>query len=89
MSLVLSQYYYGLSLFDQQNYNDAISAFVRVRTVFSLYDEWLTKSYMALGDCYVKLDDKRKAEEIYRVVISKHKNDRYGKEARDKLRELQ
>ena len=84
-----SQYYYGLSLFDQQNYNDAISAFVRVRTVFSLYDEWLTKSYMALGDCYVKLGDKRKAEEMYRFVISKHKNDRFGKEARDKLRELQ
>jgi TolA-binding protein len=82
------QYYYGLSLYEQGKYTDAISALVRVRTVFSMYDEWLTKSYMVLGDCYVKLDDNRKAEEMYRIVISKHKNDSYGKEARKKVREL-
>jgi len=82
------QYHYGLSLYEQSKYTDAISALVRVRTVFSMYDEWLTKSYMALGDCYVKLDDNRKAKEMYRIVISKHKNDSYGKEARKKVREL-
>jgi TolA-binding protein len=43
---------------------------------------------MALGDCYVRLDDNRKAKEMYRIVISKHKNDSYGKEARIKVREL-
>ena len=82
------QYHYGLSLYEQGKYTEAISALVRVRTVFSMYDEWLTKSYMALGDCYVKLDDNRKAKEMYRIVISKHKNDSYGKEARKKAREL-
>ena len=82
------QYHYGLSLYEQGKYTEAISALVRVRTVFSMYDEWLTKSYMALGDCYVKLDDNRKAKEMYRIVISKHKNDSYGKEARKKVREL-
>jgi predicted negative regulator of RcsB-dependent stress response len=59
-----------------------------VRTVFSNYDEWLTKSYILLGDCYVELNDKRKAEEMYRTVISKHRNDIYGQEAREKLRNL-
>lgn len=83
-----AQYHYGLSLFDEGKITDAISAFVRVRTVFSNYDEWLTKSYMSLGDCYVKLNDKRKAEEMYRQVISKHKNDAFGKEARERIRQL-
>ncbi|MGB5896508.1 MAG: tetratricopeptide repeat protein [Ignavibacteriaceae bacterium] len=83
-----AQYYYGLSLYEQSKYTEAISALVRVRTVFSMYDEWLTKSYMALGDCYVKLGDNRKAEEMYLRVISDHKNDSYGKEARKKVREL-
>ena len=83
-----AQYYYGLSLYEQGKYTEAISALVRVRTVFSLYDEWLTKSYMALGDCYVKLGDNRKAEEMYLRVISDHKNDSYGKEARKKVRDL-
>ncbi|MFC2102972.1 tetratricopeptide repeat protein [Bacteroidota bacterium] len=83
-----AQYHYGLSLYEQEKYTDAISAFVRVRTIFSNYDEWLTKSYMALGDCYVKIDDIRKAEEMYRNVISRHKNDAFGKEARERIRQL-
>ncbi|UCH66054.1 MAG: tetratricopeptide repeat protein [Ignavibacterium sp.] len=83
-----AQYYYGQSLYEQGNITEAISALVRVRTVFSNYDEWLTKSYILLGDCYVELNDKRKAEEMYRSVISKHRNDIFGKEAREKLRNL-
>lgn len=84
-----AQFYSGVSLFDQEKFSDAISALVRVRTVFSTYDEWLTKSYMLLGDCYVELNDKRKAEEMYRVVIGRHKNDAYGKEAREKIGQLE
>jgi tetratricopeptide (TPR) repeat protein len=83
-----AQYHYGLSLFEQGKNTEAISAFVRVRTVFSNYDEWLTKSYMSLGDCYVKMKDNRKAEEMYRIVISKHKNDAFGNEARERIRQL-
>jgi TolA-binding protein len=83
-----SQYYYGLSLFEQNKITDAISALVRVRTVYSLYDEWLAKSYLLLGDSYVKLNDKRKAEEMYRAVVAKHKGDEIGEEARQKINKL-
>lgn len=84
-----AQYYYGLSLFEQAKYSDAITALVRVRTVFSRYDEWLTKSYLLLGDCYVKLNDKRNAAEMYRAVIAKHSGTSYGDEALKKLRKIQ
>lgn len=83
-----SQYHYGLSLFEEGKTTDAISAFVRVRTVFSNYDEWLTKSYMSLGECYIKLNDKRKAEEMFMQVIVKHKSDTFGNEARERIRQL-
>ena len=83
-----AQYHYGLSLYEQGNMTESISALVRVRTVFSNYDEWLTKSYILLGDCYMELNDNRKAEEMYRTVISKHRNDIFGQEAREKLRNL-
>jgi TolA-binding protein len=83
-----AQYYYGQSLYEQGNITESISALVRVRTVFSTYDEWLTKSYILLGDCYVEMNDKRKAEEMYRTVISKHRNDIFGQEAREKLKNL-
>jgi TolA-binding protein len=84
-----AQYYYGLSLFEQSKYNEAITALVRVRTVFSRYDEWLTKSYLLLGDSYVKLNDKRNASEMYRAVLAKHKGTSFGDEALKKLRKIQ
>ena len=84
-----SQYYYGVSLFEQDKITDAITAFVRVRTIFSGYDEWLTKSYLKLGECYIKIKDYKNAKDIYRAVLSKHRGDDYGKEAQKKLREIE
>jgi TolA-binding protein len=81
-----AQYYYGVSLFNRNNINDAITSFVRVGTSFPAYDDWVTKSCLKLGDCYSKLNDNQRAKEMYRSVLSKHKNDDYGKEAKAKLR---
>ncbi len=83
-----AQYFYGVSLFDQKDYTDAITAFVRVGTIFPAFDEWVTKSYLKLGDCYIQLKDDAKAKEMYRIVFTKHRGDEYGKEAITKLRKL-
>ncbi len=83
-----SQYHYGLSLFEQGKYSEAISALVRVRTVYSQYEPWLSRSYLLLGDCYLKLNDKRQAEEMYRVVVTKHKGNELGEEARQKINKI-
>ena len=84
-----SQYYLGQSLYDQKKYNEAISSLVRVRTVYSRYEEWLMRSYLLLGDCYVKLNDKRKAAEMYQAVITKYSGTPIGDEALEKLRKVQ
>ena len=83
-----AQYLYGNALFDQGNVEDAISAFVRVRTVYSTYDEWFTKSLLKLGDCYILLKDKQRARDMFRAVIKRHKNDDFGKEAKSKLKKI-
>jgi len=83
-----AQFYYGLSLVEQEKFNDAISALVRVKTVFSVYDEWVARSFLKLGDIYIELNDFNKAKEMYRSVIAKHKGDAYGQEAQNKLRGL-
>ncbi len=83
-----AQYYLGLSQFEQKKYIEAISAFVRVRTIFSAYDEWLAKSYLKMGEAYTILKDYEKAKEIYRTVLAKHKGDVFGNEAQTKLRAL-
>lgn len=83
-----AQYYYGLSLFNQNNIQEAITAFVRTRSLFAGYDEWYTKSLLKLGDCFAKMKDKKQAKEMYQAVLSKHKDDEYSAEARKKLRGL-
>ncbi len=83
-----AEYFYAWSLFNQNKFTDAITALVRIRTIFSNYDEWLMKSYLLLGDCYVKLNDKKQAEKMYRKILSVHKNDEFAKLARNKIRAL-
>jgi len=78
----------GVTLLETKKYNDAITALVRVGTNFPNYDEWVTRSYTSLGDCYEKMKDYSKAKEMYRLVISTHKGDDLGKEAQAKLRRV-
>ena len=83
-----AQYYLGETYFEQNDIQDAVSSLVSVATVFPAYNEWVAKSNLKLGDCYVKLKDYRKAREIYEAVFSSHHADSYGKEARLKIRKL-
>lgn len=80
-----AQFMYGVVLYDQDKINDAISALVRVRSVFSNYGIWYSRSLLKLGDCYTKLNDKKNAGEMYRAVIKNHPGDELGAEARKKL----
>ncbi|MDP2366132.1 MAG: tetratricopeptide repeat protein, partial [Ignavibacteria bacterium] len=84
-----SQYYLGQSFYEQKKYNEAITSLVRVRTVYSRYEEWLMRSYLLMGDCYVKINDKRNAAEMYRAVIAKYSGTPIGDEALQKLRKVQ
>lgn len=83
-----AQYYLGEALFEQNNLTDAISAFVRVNTVYPKYDEWVTKSFMKLGDSFVKMKDKKKARQMYREVLNRHSKGKIATEARKKLRRI-
>jgi len=83
-----AQFYLGQSLYNQKNYSAAITALSRVSSVFPAYDDWVTKSYLLLGDCYEKTKDRSRAREMYRIVISKHGKDKYGREASIKLRRI-
>ncbi len=83
-----AQYLYGLSLFNAGDYKESITALVRVRSVFGAYDEWFTKSLLLLGDCYVKLNDKKQARDMYKAVMIKHNSGPYYKEANLKVKGL-
>jgi len=83
-----AQYYLGETLLEQNNVTDAISALVRVNTIFPNYDEWVTKSFLKLGDAFVKQKDKKKARQMYRKVLNRHSKGKIANEARMKLRRI-
>ncbi|KAF0150884.1 MAG: outer membrane assembly lipoprotein YfiO [Ignavibacteria bacterium] len=83
-----AQYFLGVSFFKQGSFNEAVTAFVRTRSIFSAYDEWHTKSLLMLGDCFVQLNEKTKAKEMYRAVLARNPEGEYAAEAKRKLRGL-
>ena len=84
----MAQYYYGVALMKQDKISDAITVLVRVKSIFTGYDEWYTKSLIALGDCYLSIGDKKEAREMYRSVLSRHSNDEFSIIAKEKINSL-
>ena len=78
----------GVAYYEKGEYKDAITAFVRVESVFSEFNDWLAKAYLNLSDSYVKLKDNKKAISILEKLIEKHPDDDYGTQAKKKLRDL-
>jgi len=83
-----AQYMLGVAYYEKGEYKDAITAFVRVESVFSEFNDWLAKAYLNLSDSYVKLKDNKKAISILEKLIEKHPDDDYGTQAKKKLRDL-
>ena len=83
-----AQYNLGMVYFNQNKIEEAITHFVRTRSVFAAYDEWYTKSLLRLGDCFIKLNDKKQAREMFRAVLIRHSNDSYADEAKKKMKGL-
>jgi TolA-binding protein len=83
-----AQYQLGILLYEQNKIQEAITSFVRVRSVYAGYDEWYTNSLLRLGDCYVKIKDKKLAREMYRAVLTRHTSGPFAEEAKRKINKL-
>ncbi len=83
-----AQYYIGLSFFEQEKMPEAITELIKMRSLYSAYDEWYTKGLILLGDSYVKINDKVKAAEMYKAVLNRHRNDAIAKEVKEKLNKI-
>ncbi len=80
-----AQYLSGVVYAEQKDWNNAITAFLRVRYVFPSHQTWLAKSYLGLGGAYEQVNDYRRAKEAYEQVI---KLDRGGDEIAEAQRRL-
>jgi tol-pal system protein YbgF len=84
-----AQYELGITRQLSGEYEPAIAAFLRVKYVFPSEEEWIARSYLKLGECYKATKQTGKAKDAYEMVLKSHKNDDLGKEAEQKLRELE
>ena len=83
-----AQYYIGLNYYEQERMPEAITELIKVKSLYSAYDEWYSRGLMLLGDCYVKINDKENAAEMYKGVLKRHRNDELASEAKSKLDQL-
>lgn len=83
-----AQYYHGVVYFERKQYDEAITALVRVSTNYGGYNEWVARAYLKMGESYEKKNDPGKAKEMYRIVLNNNRGNDFGREAQAKLRKL-
>jgi TolA-binding protein len=82
-----AQYALGVTQQSAKNYSEAILSYLRVKYVFPSSEDWITKSYFNLGDCYEKTNQKQKAKDAYNFVIKQ--GGELAAEAEQRLRKLE
>jgi len=84
-----AQYLFGMALTSQKKWDDAVTAFLRVKYVFPAYEEWLAKSYLGMGAAYEGLQDLNKAKDAYQNVMMFKKEEESVAEAQRRLKKLE
>jgi TolA-binding protein len=83
-----AQYFSGLIYSRSNDWQNAITAFLRVRYVFPSHETWLAKAYIGLGEAYEKTNDLIKARESYQQVLKILKSGDDFDEASKQLKRL-
>lgn len=64
-----AQYLSGLAFEQNGEWQQAVTAFLRLRYVFPSHERWLAKAYVGLGHSYEQVQDPAKARESYQQVL--------------------
>lgn len=83
-----AQYLSGLIYSLNKDWQNAITAFLRVRYVFPSHETWLAKAYLGLGKAYEQSNDPVKAKESYQQVLKILKSGDDFEEATQQLKRL-
>jgi TolA-binding protein len=83
-----AQYLSGLTYAQSGDWQNAITAFLRVRYVFPSHEIWLAKAYLGLGQAYEQVNDVIKAKESYQQVLKVSKSGEEFEAASQRLKVL-
>lgn len=80
-----SQFLMGEILFSQGKYNDAIVEYLKLKFAFPGHFELLVKGLFKAAESYEKLNEKQKAKDYYKEVLSYDSKSDLGKEAKKRI----
>lgn len=83
-----AQYLSGLAYSESKDWQNAVTAFLRVRYVFPSFGGWLAKAYLGLGQAYEELKDAKSAKDAYENVLKLQKEGDVFAEASRRLKNL-
>jgi len=64
-----AQYLSGLAYEQNAEWQQAVTAYLRLRYVFPSHERWVAKAYVGLGHSYEQVQDVAKAREAYQQVL--------------------
>lgn len=84
-----AQYWIGESFFGMEQYEMAVSEFLKVGYNYSQYTQWAASAELKAGEAYQRLNKLDNAARIYERIISKYgRSSQWGQEAEKRLRNL-
>lgn len=83
-----AQYLSGFAFEQNGEWQQALTAYLRLRYVFPSHERWLAKAYLGLGHAYEELKDAAKARESYQQVVKMLQNGAEFDEATRRLTTL-
>jgi TolA-binding protein len=84
-----AQYLSGASYLQSKDWQNAVTAFLRVRYVFPSYDTWVAKALVGLGQVYEQLGNRLKAKEAYQSALKIQKQGEVASVASQRLKALE
>lgn len=79
-----AQYLLGMALQKQRSYSAAVEAYSKVNVLYKAFDQWIAKSMLKQGICYIKMDKKGKARSTLESLTENYPDSPQAKEA-DKI----
>ena len=84
-----AQFLTAEALAASSQWEEAVTAYLRVRYLFSSYDKWVAKSYLGLGASYEAMNDLREAKKAYQNVLRYKEQQDSVSEAQIRLKKLE
>ncbi|MCF7794093.1 MAG: tetratricopeptide repeat protein [Candidatus Cloacimonetes bacterium] len=84
-----AQYWIGESYFSMEEFEQAVSEFLKVGYNYPSFTQWAASAELKAGEAYLKMNKKTKAIQMYERIIDKYgKYSQWGQEAEKRLGNL-